>query len=279
MIDLVDPSWILKALGGMLALGILCAYLTLCVLFYFNQWQLVLKPSHSAAMTPAAFDMAFTEVHFGVDGSGQPQLDGWWIPSDTNNFATVLMLHGANGSMADALPAAAALHQLHRSVLVFDYRGYGRSLGAHPTELTMQQDAHAALDYLLSSQHIQQDELTIYAQDLGASLALRLCATTHNQCSSLILDSPDGDLLARASADTRAKIVPTSLLFHERFPLSEPLQTSTTPKLIITYSSGSAPQVLRQARNPKMLAELKLGDTSAYLTTVRRFLDEYTTKD
>lgn len=279
MIDLVDPSWILKAVGGMLALGILCAYLTLCVLFHYNQWQLVLHPSRSVTATPASLNMPFTEVHFGVDGSGEPQLDGWWIPSDTTNSATALMLHGADGSMANVLPAASAFHQLHLNVLLFDYRGYGRSSGAHPTQLTMQQDAHTALDYLLNTQHVHQDRLTVYAHDLGASLALQLCATSQNQCSSLILDSPDGDLLARASADTRAKIVPTSLLFHERFPLAGPLQSSAMPKLLISYTAGSAPQILEEAHDPKMLAELKTGDTSAYLTTVRRFLDEYTARE
>lgn len=277
MIDLVDPGWILKALGGMLALGILCAYITLCVIFSHAQWQLVLHPTRTVATTPAALGLPFTEVHFGVDASGQPQLDGWWIPSGGDSGSlTALLLHGADGSIADALPSAEALHQLHLNVLLFDYRGYGRSSGAHPTQLTMQQDAHSALAYLLHSQNVPPSRLVVYGDGVGAPLALELCATAEIECPAMVLDAPDGDLLARASADSRARIVPTSLLFHERFPLAEPLRTAATPKLLISYTKGTAPRVLRDAHDPKMLAELKAGDTSAYLATLRRFLDEYT---
>lgn len=275
MIDLVDPGWILKALGGMLALGIVCAYITLCIIFSHAQWQLVLHPSRAVATTPASLNLAFTEVRFGVDASGQPQLDGWWIPGDQPASRTALLLHGADGSIADALPSAEALHQLHLNVLLFDYRGYGRSSGTHPSQLTMQQDTHTALEYLMQSQNLPPTQIVVYGHGLGAPLALQLCATIEIECPAMILDAPDGDLLARASADPRAKIVPMSLLFHERFPLAEPLQSATVPKLLISYNTNSAPPVLKDAHDPKMLAELKTGDTSAYLATLRRFLDEY----
>jgi pimeloyl-ACP methyl ester carboxylesterase len=275
MIDLVEPGWILKALGGMFALAIVCAYVTLCVIFSHAQWQLVLHPSRTVASTPASLSLAFTEVHFGVDASGQPQLDGWWIPADEPASRTALLLHGADGSISDALPSVEALHDLHLNVLLFDYRGYGHSSGAHPTQLTMQQDTHTALAYLLENQSVAPNQLVVYGQGVGAPLALQLCASMEKECSAMILDAPDGDLLARASADPRARIVPMSMLFNERFPLAKPLQAATAPKLLISYSVGSAPQVLKTAHDPKMLAELKAGDTSAYIDTLRRFLDEY----
>lgn len=279
MIDLVDPEWILKALGAMFTLAILCAYVTLCVIFSQTQWQLVLHPSRTVTATPASLGLAFTEVHFGTDAAGQPQLDGWWIPSDEPADRTALLLHGADGSISNALPSAEMLHELHLNVLLFDYRGYGRSSGAHPTQLTMQQDTHTALAYVLHTQSVPPARIVIDGQGLGASLALQLCATAEMECPDMILDAPDGDLLARASADPRAKIVPMSLLFHERFPLAEPLRLALFPKLLISYTSGSAPQTLKDAHDPKMLAELKSGETSAYLATLRRFLDEYSPKD
>jgi hypothetical protein len=45
MVELVDPGWILKALGLMLALGVTCAILTLV---FFRHYQKVhSKPSHA----------------------------------------------------------------------------------------------------------------------------------------------------------------------------------------------------------------------------------------
>jgi uncharacterized protein len=275
MVDLVEGAWILKALAAVIGFALLCAWVTLCVLFSHAQWQLVLRPSRTVSTTPASVNLAFTEVHFGVDATGQPQLDGWWMPGDNPPALTALMLHSGDGSMADALPQARTLHDAGLNVLVFDYRGYGRSGGQHPAEITMQEDAHLALDYLLHTQGVHASQLVVYGYGLGAPLALQLCATVEIECPVLVLDAPDGDLLSRVSPDPRAKLVPTSLLFHERFPLAGPLRTDRSAKLLISYTAGPAPQVLKDARDPKMLAELKSGDTDAYLSTLRRFLGAY----
>jgi uncharacterized protein len=275
MVDLIEGAWILKALGGVIGLALVCAYVCVCALFWYGQWQLVLHPSRTVSVTPASVNLAFTEVHFGVDATGQPQLDGWWIPSDDASGSTVLMLHAGDGSIADALPKASTLHEARLNVLLFDYRGYGRSGGQHPAELTMREDAHTALDYLLHTRQVPPSQLIVYGYGLGAPLALQLCATVQIECPLLVLDAPDGDLLARVSADPRAKIVPAPLLFNERFPLAAPLRSSQSAKLLISYPAGPAPQMLKDARDPKLLAELKAGDTDAYLSTLRRFLDEY----
>ncbi len=77
MIPLVEVAWILKALAVVVLAAILCAYATLCILFSRTQWQLVLHPSHTVTTTPASLHLPFTEVHFGVDNTGLPQLAGW----------------------------------------------------------------------------------------------------------------------------------------------------------------------------------------------------------
>jgi hypothetical protein len=271
MIELVDPAWILKALGAMLLLCLLFAYVTLCMLFSAKQWQLALYPSRTLASTPASLGMSFSDVHFGVDNSGEPQLDGWWIPA-ADAGRTVLMLHGAHGNMADDLPAAETFHALGLNVLLFDYRGFGRSGGQHPAMLPMQQDARDARSYLTDIRKVGAADLVVYGQGLGASIAVNLCAATG--CTAMILDAPDGDLYARAAADPRSRIVPSSLLFHERFPLAAPLHALMTPKLIITYSA-SVPQALQSAADPKMLVELPRGDATLYSQAIRRFLSEY----
>jgi hypothetical protein len=49
MVELVDPRWILKAIGIMLGLGVLCAVLTVA---FFQHYQKVhTKPSHPALTT------------------------------------------------------------------------------------------------------------------------------------------------------------------------------------------------------------------------------------
>ena len=237
MIPLVEVSWILKALGGVFLFAILCAYTTMCLLFAHGQWQLVLHPSRTVATTPASLNLPFTEVHFGVDNTGIPQLTGWWLPAGssakdepTNN--TALILHSSDGSMADALPAAQLLHAQHLNVLLFDYRGYGQSLGQHPTEALMEADATSALTYLTTTRGIPPQSIVVYGKGLGASLAVHLCAENLS-LPALILQFPDGDLTDRARNDPRSKIIPFTLLFDQTFPLNEPLRILPTPRLLL----------------------------------------------
>ncbi|WP_158789064.1 alpha/beta hydrolase, partial [Granulicella sp. L46] len=217
MIPLVEVTWILKALAAVVLVALICAYATICVLFSKGQWQLVLHPSRTVATTPAALNLPYTEVHFGVDETGLPQLTGWWIPAgpsdeDTTTQHTALILHAADGSVTDALPSAQLLHAQHLNVLLFDYRGYGQSLGQHPTQSSMQADAADALTYLTTTRSISPSSLVIYGTGIGASLAVRLCAQNPN-IPALILQSPDGDLTDRAARDPRSKIIPFKFLF------------------------------------------------------------------
>ncbi len=275
--EIVDPRWILKALAAVVALGVLCSYLTLCLLFYVGQWQFVLHPSRAVPQTPASLGLAFQPVRFGDDVSGEPQLTGWWIPGDAPAAdPTVLMLHGETGSMSDALPAARALHAAGLNVFLFDYRGYGQSAGRHPTEALMQHDAASSLQYVTDA-HGSASGLLVYGQGLAASLAVRLCAE-HPGVNGLVLQAADGDTLTRVEADQRSRIVPISLLFHQRFPLADPLSTLRTPKLLISYTRGQAPVEAQRAAAPKITVELAPeAGADAITAPVRRFLDTYMT--
>jgi hypothetical protein len=282
MIELVEVGWILKALGGVLAFAILCAYTTICILFSRSQWQLVLHPQHTVTTTPSSLGLNFTEAHFGVDATGQPQLDGWWIPSGTpsgnpdNNppTHTALILHSGDDSISGALPIARTLHDAHLNVLLFDYSGYGHSGGQHPTEASMEADAETALTYLTTTRSIPDSSIVVYGTGVGGSLAVRLCAE-HHDLPALILQSPDGDFEARVRQDVRSKLVPVSLLFNQDFPLAAPLHELTTPKLLI--STGAAPVVLQHAANPKTIVELHSGDTAAIDQALTHFLSTYFT--
>jgi uncharacterized protein len=275
---MIDPRWLLKALAITLAVALLLAWGTLCLLWYQGQWQLVLHPSRTVATTPASVGLNFTELHFADDATGAPQLHGWLIPAapaDTLTPAapTALLLHAADGSIADALPRALTLHNAGLNVLLFDYRGYGRSVGPHPTEATMQQDAAAALNWLIATQHIPPQNIILYGNGIGASLAVTL-ATQHHDIPAVILDAPDGDLTDRVAHDPHSSLVPARLLFHETFPLAEPLRTLTTPKLLISYAS-STPSTLANAADPKTTIELPSLNNPTLIPTIQRFVDEY----
>lgn len=273
----VDPVWLVKALAFTLALAALCSYITFCFLFYQGQWQLVLRPARTATAPQSIGGAAYEVIHFAPDASATPQLVGWWIPAPANGryaATTVLFLPGEKGSLADSVPTLAALHGLGINIFAFDYRGYGQSADVHPNQLRMTADAEAAWHYLTGSRHLLPTQIVPYGYGVGATLAVHL-ASGHGAVPAVILDSPKGDLISVARSDSRARLLPLGLLFHENFPLAAPLGTLRTPKLILSHDPGVPPALYRKASDPKYIAELPVQDGSVYAQSITRFLDEY----
>jgi len=278
--ELVELGWILKALGGIFALALLCGYITLCVVYSRTQWQLVLHPSREVTTTPASLGLNFIEdpIDHDPEAFDAPRMYGWDVPGDSPSQPTVLLLHSGDGSISDTVPIVRTLHDAHLNVFVFDYRGYGLSGGQHPTEATMEADADAAFTYLTSTRNIPAASIIIYGTGLGGSLAVRLCAE-HPQIAALILDHPDGDLRARAEADSRSSLLPVRWLFTQDFPLSGPLHTLPTPKLVLASTDQKYVPDFHQAADPKMVVWF---DSESSFTTIpediRRFLDSYVSR-
>ena len=163
-----------------------------------------------------------------------PQLTGWWLPSDPGGryaHFTILFFPDGNGSLADSIPTLASLHNLGINIFAFDYRGYGQSAAARPSQQKMTSDADAAWQYLTTTRAISAQQIIPYGMGVGVSFATRVAS--QNAVPALILDSPRADLLNVAIRDPRATLVPVRLLFHDHFPLAEPLSTLHTPKLLL----------------------------------------------
>ncbi len=133
--DVVSPIWLVKAIALTVLAALFCGYLTFCWLFYQGQWQLVLHPTRTSANPASISGISYEPIHFGPDESANPQLTGWWIPSDPGGryaHLTILFLPDGNGSLANSIPTLASLHNLGINVFAFDYRGYGQSAASPP---------------------------------------------------------------------------------------------------------------------------------------------------
>jgi pimeloyl-ACP methyl ester carboxylesterase len=272
----VDPAWLLKAIAITILAALFCGYLTICLLFYQGQWQLVLHPTRTTTSPQSIAGTPYELIHFGPDESAIPQLTGWWIPSAPNGRyanTTLLFLPGSDGSLADDIPTLATLHSLGINVFAFDYRGYGQSAPTHPNQQNMTYDADSAWQYLNISRHIPAQQIVLYGTGVGASLATHLAAS-RPASPALILDAPHADLLDAALLDHRSKLVPVHLLFHERFPLAEPLSTLRTPKLLLSRAA-SPDRAFLTAADPKLTVELAAPAQPLYQQSLTRFLDEY----
>jgi pimeloyl-ACP methyl ester carboxylesterase len=296
-IEVVDPIWLFKALALSVVAALICAYATLCLLFYQGDWQLVLNPSHTVDRTPASAGLVSSDLRFDAAETGQPRLTAWWIPATPQQSGfqpkykafTVLYLHDGSGSLADTVPALARLHTAGLNVFAIDYRGFGASDGSvHPSQTRMAEDTAAALEYLTGTRHIPARNVILYGAGLGAALAANL-AHAHPELPAVILDNPDPDPASRAVARHPSRIVPVRLLFGRQFDIAIPLSSLTTPKLLIAGGLGSCPDsdgqphtiaslqsLFQRTASPSLTVTLPpTNDDSAYQATLSRFLDQY----
>lgn len=220
--QLISGRWLLAAVCGTVAAATACGWLALCLLFWQGSWQLLYHPSAIVEKTPASAGLTFDPVAFAVTDAGAPRLKGWWIPATQGvrlGRLTVIYLHGQDGNLGDAVDAVARLHAAGVNVLAFDYRGYGESQFARPSERNWRQDADWAIDYLTGTRQIDARTIVLDGTGLGANLALEVAAE-HSELAGVVVDSPMDDPMAAIFNDARARMVPTRLLVRDRYNLS-----------------------------------------------------------
>ena len=217
--QLVSGRWLLAAVSITVAAATACGWLALCLLFWQGSWQLLYHPLTTIEKTPANAGLPFDPVAFAVTDTGVPQLRGWWIPAAQEagpRRLTAIYLHGQDGNIGNTVDAVARLHAAGMNVLDFDYRGYGESQFARPSEAHLRQDAESALDYLTGTRQIDAGTIVLDGTSLGANLALELAAE-HPELAGVIVDSPMADPMAPIFNDARARMVPARFLVRDRY--------------------------------------------------------------
>jgi fermentation-respiration switch protein FrsA (DUF1100 family) len=126
------------------------------------------------------------EVWFGT--SGGARLHGWFVRAPGQPArATVIYFHGNGGNVSYLDWVGEALAARGFDVLLFDYRGYGRSEGSVSDERGLYEDAAAAYDFAVRERGARAERLVLYGQSLGTTAAAELAAS--RPCGALVLES------------------------------------------------------------------------------------------
>ena len=225
------------------------------------------------------------EVCFGTkDGVG---LYGWYVEAPTRQ-AVLLWCHGNAGNISHRLENVIELHRRGLSLLIFDYRGYGRSEG-RPSEEGLYQDGLAAYDYLKDQRHVPQEELVMFGRSLGAAVAGEIAR--NRPCAGLILETPFPSVEAAAHAFYGG--LPLHQLVKARFDLGKRLKEVRVPVLvlhgdrdtIIPFALGEA--VYEAANEPKRFYRIPGADHNdtyvvggePYFQELLRFVRDVTQQD
>jgi uncharacterized protein len=201
----------------MLGAGVLIfmAYLVVCLFVYFQQPKYIYAPSHVIEKTPALYNLPFDDVWLPVATNKNERIHGWWIGSNHPDGRVLLYLHGNALNVGANVYAASGFQKAGFSVLLIDYRGFGRSKGRFPNEKRIYEDAATAWNYLVQ-QNIAPSQIYIYGHSLGGAVAIDL-AVKHPQAAGLIVESSFTSIQRVVVAQKLFKFFPVKLLLTQKF--------------------------------------------------------------
>jgi fermentation-respiration switch protein FrsA (DUF1100 family) len=242
--------------------------------------RLMFHPSPGVDLDPAALDRPVEEVFLRTEDD--VRIHAFLLPSEGASRA-LLFLHGNAGNASHRLPNAELLARLGVTVLLLDYRGYGRSEG-RPTEHGVYADARAGLAHLVDALGFAEERVALFGRSLGGAVAVDLAR--ERALGAVILESTFTSL-----ADMSRHVLGSGLaafLLGDRFDSAAKIADLRAPLLmihgdrdrIVPYPLGRS--LFEAAPEPKHFTTVRgagHNDTvqvggRPYLDRIGRFLEE-----
>lgn len=156
----------------------------------------MLLPRPEWMAEPSDLGLAFevVELSTGADTT----VHGWFVPAANGDGRTVLLCHGNAANVSFYHPYYSFLRDAGWNVLLFDYRGFGRSRGCVDTAALFS-DTDAMLDHLLARRDVDPGKVAIFGLSLGAIVALRTAARRPELAAVVVEDvASPGEVLDRS---------------------------------------------------------------------------------
>lgn len=239
----------------------------------------VYHPSRLFVTTGAELRRPFEDVLFTAADS--VRLHGWFYPAkpdDDSPGLVALVCHGNAGNISHRLDLCEALVDNGLSVLLFDYRGYGKSEGK-PSEEGTYLDVCAAYDWLLVK-GFTAAQIIAYGESLGAAVAAELAV--RKPLAGLVLQSTFTSI-----PDIGKEVfpwLPVRWISRIGYRTEEKLKQIRVPVLILHSRDDRlvrfhhAEKNFAAANEPKLLWELSgdhndgLGDPAHFNAGLSKFL-------
>ena len=247
------------------------AYIVLMLLLYLRQSEHIYKPTHEIETTPDSLGFEYESIMFKT--SDDVTLNGWFIPNHASQDV-VLFFHGNTGNISHCMETIEIYHRIGLGMFIFDYRGYGNSLG-RTSEQGTYRDAEAAWLYLVKQRDILPEHIVVHGRSLGGAVASWL--VSQYTPKAFIIESSftkAGDIAAEQFPH-----VPARLLNRFHYNVLENLKQISCPVLIIhskadkTIPVHHGIKLFDAANEPKEFLEIEGDHYDGFLTTGQRYID------
>jgi uncharacterized protein len=209
-----------------------------CVTLDEKQRGWIFQPSDRSwgAGTAAAVGMDEIWIDFQArTGETRARLNGLWLPASEPGTATakhspvLLYLHGARYNVTGSASRIRRMQELGFSVLAVDYRGFGKSTAALPSEASAYEDARAAWDWL--AKKYPDRPRYIFGHSLGGSIAINLASDVSDESGTIVEGAFTS--IADVVGTTEWGWVPISLLLTQRFDAIDKVGRIGSPLLVV----------------------------------------------
>ena len=222
------------------ATALLVLYLGGCVYFWRQQTQIIFKPTGAIDTNPERLGMPYDAVTIPV-GSGEEasEIHGYWVPAGSPGRPTILYLHGNDSTIGKNMERTLRLHRLGFSVLLIDYRGFGKTFATiDPSENRVYEDADVAWSYLMAELGASPQNTFIYGHSLGGAIAIEL-ALRHPEAAGLITESTFTSVsdLARRRYSGALNLLPLDFMIEHRFDSISKIGKLEMPLLVVHGTS------------------------------------------
>ena len=188
------------------------------------------------------------------DGSAA-RLHALWMPSGNAQAPLLLFLHGARWNVAGSSPRIRRLQAMGFSVLAVDYRGFGKSSPALPSQASAAEDARAAWEWL--GRQAAGRPRYVFGHSLGGAVAIDLASSVKDESGVLVESTftsiPD------VFDSMRWGWLPVNWLITQRFKSVDTVADIGSPLLVVHGTADPliparlGQQLFDAAREPKRL--------------------------
>ncbi len=206
-------------------------YGLLCGVIYFFQENLIFLPTLLSQEHTFEMESPFEEIT--LNSSDGAELNGLHFKVE-NSKGVILYFHGNAGNLQRWGELTAFFVEMDYSVIVMDYRGYGKSTGKRSMEKLY---ADAQLWFNFANKKYLENEITVYGRSLGTTFATYVAS--RNQTKNLVLESPFYSI--EEVAKSRFPFLPLKLLLHYKFPTYQYINQVDCP---ITIYHGTIDKVI-----------------------------------
>jgi fermentation-respiration switch protein FrsA (DUF1100 family) len=235
-------SRVARALRAVL-LTVMALYAALCALGRLGYRRMLYPaPPYEAMPTPAAARLLELRAADGVPVHALEVA----APAAAR---TVVYFHGNGEVVDDELPFAERLAAAGFSVVLAEYRGYGRSRGAPPTEDGLYADAAAVLDDL-AARGTGPERVVLWGVSLGTGVAAEMAR--RGRGGALVLVAPYTSIpdMARRVAP----FLPVGVLVGDRFDTLSKAPGLSLPAVVV---HGTDDEVIPFAMGERVAAAIR----------------------